>query len=150
MQKILKTLFINAPREKVWNTMLDHSSYSEWTKAFNPSSSFTGSWEEGSSIKFLGVNPETGEQGGMSSKIVANRLHEFVSIEHMAEIRNGAEGLEEVKNSEWAGAHENYTFEDKDGGTLLTIELDVTEKEKAMMGDMWDTALVRLKGLAES
>jgi len=56
MQKLHFTQHINAPREKVWDIMLSDTTYREWTKPFNAGSFYEGSWDEGSDIKFLGVN----------------------------------------------------------------------------------------------
>ena len=80
---IHKTIHINAPRAKVWDTMLDDATYRQWTASFCPGSYYKGSWQEGSKMLFLGPNPETGVEGGLVSYIKENRLHEFISIEHV-------------------------------------------------------------------
>lgn len=54
---------------------------------------------------------------------------------------------EEVKK--WAPAFENYTFTEQDGGTLLSIDIDIADEWKTMFEDMWPKALVILKQLAE-
>lgn len=146
---IHKEIFINASREKVWDTMLNDASYREWTASFCPGSYYKGSWEEGSKILFLGPNPVNGEEGGMVSHIKANRLHEFVSIEHLGVVSNGVEDTESEMVQEWKGALENYTFTESNGGTLLVVDTDVTEAEAKNMSDMWDKALGSLKELAE-
>lgn len=150
MIKIKKSVFINAPREKVWDTMLGDESYRKWTAAFCPGSYYKGSWEEGSKITFLGPNPETGEEGGIASMIEVNRPHEYISIKHLNEVKDGVEVEGSAITGAWAGAHENYTFEEKDGGTQLTIDQDVTENESEYMEKAWDEALVALKALAEA
>src|SRR5688572_4275671 len=69
MQKINFSTTINAPRDVVWDTMLKDATYREWTSAFNPHGSwYEGSWEEGSTIRFLGPD-ENGQVGGMVSRI---------------------------------------------------------------------------------
>jgi uncharacterized protein YndB with AHSA1/START domain len=55
---------IDAPPEKVFRLMLSDETYREWTKLFNPTSRFEGSWEKGSKILFLGSD-EQGNEGGM-------------------------------------------------------------------------------------
>jgi len=146
---IHKIIFINASREKVWNTMLGDATYREWTTAFCPGSYYKGSWEDGSKILFLGPNPETGAEGGMVSRIKESRLHEFVSIEHLGMIMDGVEDLESDTVKEWKGFLENYTFTEKDAGTELIIDTDTTEAEAKNMETMWDKALISLKELAE-
>mgnify|MGYP003394108519 CR=1 FL=1 len=149
MQKIHITTFINAPREKVWDTMLNEATYREWTGAFSPGSYYKGSWEQGAKIVFLGPDPTTGVEGGMVSKIAENRLHEFISIEHLGEVKNGVEDTESEEAKKWAGSLENYTFYDKDGGTELVIDMDTTDEYKEMMEGMWKDALVKLKEISE-
>ena len=43
MQKMHFSTTVNAPRKKVWDTMLEDSTYRDWTTAFNQK----GSWYEG-------------------------------------------------------------------------------------------------------
>lgn len=149
MQKIHLTTFIHAPREKVWDTMLEDSTYREWTRVFSPGGYFKGSWEAGSKILFVGADPVTGLEGGMVSRIAENRLHEFVSIEHLGIVANGVEDTTSELAKKWTPAFENYTFADKDGGTELTIDMDITEEEKEPMEGMWKKGLEKLKEIAE-
>ncbi len=151
MQKIQHSIFINAPVEKVWNTMLDDATYREWTKPFGPGSFYEGDWSKGSIIKFLGAD-ENGEaqMGGMYSRIADNRLYEFVSIEHIGLIDakgNVDTTSEEVKK--WTPAFENYTFTEKDGGTEVLVEVDISEEYRDLFNEMWPKALELLKELAE-
>ncbi len=132
--------------------MLSDATYRDWTNAFNPGSYYKGNWEEGSKMLFLGPDPTGASkgEGGMVSRIRKNKLHEFVSIEHLGMVMNGVEDTTSDEVKKWAGAHENYTFTDKDGGTELVVDMDISESEKVMMEEMWKKALVRLKELAES
>lgn len=143
---------INAPREKVWDVMLQDATYREWTKPFNPPGSYyEGSWEEGSEIKFLG-NAEDGSShsGGMFSRIKENRLHEFVSVEHIGMIdANGNIDTTSDEVKKWTPAFENYTFKDVEGGTEVLVDMDLTEEYADMFDDTWPKALQVLKELAE-
>lgn len=152
MEKIHLTIFINAPREKVWDIMLSDATYRDWTSPFNPGSYFEGNWEEGSEILFLGPDPsgEGKEMGGLVSRIVENRKPEFISIEHLGVVKDGVEDRSPETVGPWAGAHENYTLAEKDGGTDLTIDQDMSAEEKAFMEDAWHKALARIKELAEA
>ena len=149
MQKIHFSIHIHAPREKVWNIMLGETTYPQWASAFNPGSYFKGSWEEGSKILFLGPNPTGDGEGGMVSRIKENRLHEFVSIEHIGMIANGVEDTTSEEVKKWTPSHENYTFVDKDGGTEVSMDMDILDEYKAMFEEMWPKALQLLKELAE-
>jgi hypothetical protein len=149
MTKLHLSQFINAPREKVWKTMLNDATYRDWTAAFNPGSYYKGSWEKGSKISFLGPDPTTGKEGGMASEIEESRPYEFVSIHHIAIIQDGVEQTDSALAQDWVGAHENYTFVEKDGGTELQVDMDIIESEKEKMEEMWKKGLARLKELAE-
>ncbi len=65
----------------VYKRMLDDKTYREWTKLFNPTSHFVGSWDKGAMIRFIGVDPH-GQKGGMVSRVRENILNRFVSLEH--------------------------------------------------------------------
>jgi hypothetical protein len=151
MQKLHFSIVINAPREKVWHTMLDAPTYSEWTKVFSPGSRFEGSWDEGSEIKFLG--PSEGETSdgseGMYSRIAENRKYEFVSIEHLGIIRNGEIDTTSDEVKKWTPAFENYTFKDVEGGTEVQVDMDSADEYAEMFNGLWPKALEALKELAE-
>lgn len=149
MKKIHFEIHINAPREKVWDTMLGEQTYPQWTKPFNPTSSFRGDWSEGSKIFFIGTDEDGKETGGMVSRIKENRLYEFLSIEHLGMYKDGKEDTTSDEVLAWTPAFENYTFAEMDGGTHLCIDMDVPEAHKAMFEDMWPKALERLKELCE-
>lgn len=148
MQALHFSIFIYAPKEKVWDTMLNYSTYCEWTKAFNPTSYYVGDWSEGSKMQYLGTGDD-GEEMGMVSIVRVNRPHEFISIEHIGVIENGVEDTASEKAKKWAPAFENYTFIEKDGGTEVLVDVDITDEYKTMFEDMWPKALQRLKQLAE-
>ena len=150
MEKLTFTTIINAPREKVWNIMLEDATYREWTKPFNAGSRYEGKWETGSEMRFIGVDENGKESGGMYSKIKEARPYEFVSIEHLGMISETGE-IDTTSDAvkKWTPAFENYTFNDKDGGTELFVELDISGEWKDMFSDMWPKALAALKEIAE-
>lgn len=149
MQKLLFLILINAPKDKVWHSMLDDKPYREWTKAFNEGSHYKGSWEKGSKILFLGPDPNTGEEGGMVSRIAENKPYEFISIEHLGIVQNGVEDTTSEVARKWAPAFENYTFNDKDGATEVLVDIDIEDEHAQMFNEMWPEALRKLKELAE-
>lgn len=153
MQKIHFSILINAPRERVWNAMLGDETYREWTKpfsaGFNAGSYFIGNWEEGSEMRFLGVDESSKEESGMFSKIRENRKYEFISIEHLGFISKGVVDTESDEVKKWIPSFENYTFLDKDGGTELQVDIDVADEHKDMFEGMWPKSLEILKEIAE-
>ena len=91
---------IKASVEMVYKTMLEPTTYSEWTSEFNPSSHFSGSWEKGSKILFLGID-HIGTQGGMVSWIRENIPNKFVSIVHLGIVEDGKEIYSGQKVEGW-------------------------------------------------
>ena len=141
---------IYAPVQKVWDTMLEKESYKEWTTAFDPTSSYEGSWEKGSKMKFV----STTNGYSMISEIAENIPYKFISIKHLGEIKGGVEDTTSDKVKTWTPAYENYTFADKGMGTLLAVDMESpsTPESKAMkemFEDMWPKALLRLKEICE-
>lgn len=149
MEKLNFKIDINAPKEKVWKTMLEDATYRLWTTPFSEGSYYKGDWSKGSKIIFLGPNPETGKEGGMVSRIKENKLHKYISIEHLGEVYDGVEDTTSDRVKVWAGALENYTFIDKNGKTELVVDLDINKEFKEMFEGMWPKALQKLKSLCE-
>jgi uncharacterized protein YndB with AHSA1/START domain len=144
--RMIFSININAPKQRVWDVLLGEKTYREWTSAFSPSSRFEGDWSEGSRMRFVG-NDENGNLGGLSSRIVTNRPFECIAIEHLAAINNGVE--EAPGSSDWAGAREDYYFSEAGGVTTLRVEQDMVAQCEAMFLEFWPNALAILKALAE-
>lgn len=108
MKKTLTfTVSIQAPRQLVWDTMLDPESYKTWTAAFCEGSYYVGSWDEGAKIQFLSPGGD-----GMTAVIAKSRRGEHVSIKHLGEVSQGVEDTTSDKVRAWAPAYENYSFAD--------------------------------------
>lgn len=152
MQKLHETIFIQAPKEKVWDTMLEKETYGKWTQPFSPDPSsesrWEGSWEKGSKILFIGTDQD-GSEMGMVSYIAENRPYEFMSIKHTGIYKDGVEDTESEEAKSWAPAYENYTLTSKDGGTELSIDMDIMEEYLPMFKEIWPKALQKLKELSE-
>ena len=129
--------------------MLDDEPFRQWTAAFNEGSYYKGDWEKGSKILFLGPNPETGEESGMVSRIADNIPYEFISIEHLGIVNNGVEDTTSEEARKWAPAFENYTLKEKDGATVVLVDMDSADEMAEEFGKQWPVALERLKVIAE-
>ncbi len=139
---------IDAPVGKVYQIMLDEKTYPQWTKAFNPSSRYEGSWEKGSEIRFLG-DDESGTSGGMVSRIRENIPNKFVSIEHLGIIEGNSEKTSGPDIEKWKGALENYTFKEVNGKTLVQADCDSSEEYDSYFRETWPKALKLLKEICE-
>ena len=152
LQKLQFKINIQAPAIKIYDNMLglnSISTYEEWTAFFNPTSSYEGTWEKGSKMYFVGVD-EKGEKGGMVSKIAENIPNQFVSIQHYGLLQAGIEITEGPEVEKWANGYENYTFEEDNGTTIVTVEVDVTEDFSDYMNETYPKALGKLKEIYES
>jgi hypothetical protein len=149
MQKLHFSITVNAPKKKVWDTMLQDATYRVWTSAFNPKGSwFEGDWNQGSTIRFLGPG-ENGEIAGMVSRIKENRPYEYVSIEHLGFIHDGQEDTTSDAVKKWTPAFENYAFHESNGVTDVRVDMDTDDDHEKMFEQMWPKALQTLKELAE-
>jgi uncharacterized protein YndB with AHSA1/START domain len=138
------TTTIRCPRQRVWEIMFSPDGYRAWTAPFMEGSYYSGSWEQGQKIQFLSPGGE-----GMTAVIAENRPHEFLSIRHLGEIRDGVEDTTSDKVRAWAPAYENYSLEDVDGGTELTVNVDTVAEYVDYMKDTFPKALEALKTLCE-
>lgn len=148
MSKLNFSILIDAPISKVWDIMLQDKTYRIWTEEFAAGSHYVGNWNQGSKILFLGPT-EDGKLAGMVSRIKENKLHKYISIEHLGEVYDGVEDTTSDRVKVWAGALENYTFVNKDGKTELVVDLDINEEFKEMFEGTWPKALQKLKSLCE-
>lgn len=151
MKKLQFKVSILALTSKVFDYMLgitNKSTYEQWTALFNPTSTFEGSWDKGSKILFIGVD-EKGEKGGMVSRIAENIPNQFISIQHYGLLKADQEITEGPEVEKWANGFENYSFEENNGITIVTVELDTTEDFVDYMNESYPKALDKLKELCE-
>ncbi len=152
MEKLQYTIKINAPAQKVYDLMLgisNKTTYEQWTSMFNPTSTYEGNWDKGSKMLFVGID-EKGEKGGMVSEISENIKNDYISIRHYGLVQANVEITSGPQVEKWANGFENYTFQENNGNTDITIELvGFTEDLKDYMNESWPKALDKLKELCE-
>ena len=130
---------INAPKEKVWETLWNDDTYRQWTSVFSEGSYAKSDWNEGSKILFLSPKGE-----GMFSVIDRKIPNEQMTFRHLGEIRDG---VEEPKD--WANAVESYHLKDNNGKTELTVALDITDEFAQHFKEIFPKALNAVKEIAE-
>ena len=151
MKKLQWKIDIAAPVATVYDRMLgltNKSTYEHWTAAFNPSSSYEGNWENGSKMLFVGVD-EHGAMGGMISKITEHTPQRYVSIQHVGMVQAGIEITDGPEVEQWANGLEQYTFEEHNGITTVTVNMDAAEDFEEYMNDTYPQALALLKASCE-
>lgn len=125
--------------------MLGKKTYGKWTAAFMEGSYYEGSWQKGHRIKFLGPGTK-----GMSATIAENRPFEFVSIKHIKPIKEAVETTSHQDNEDSPFGFENYTFLEKNGGTQLRVDLEISPEYEDEMNELWPKALAKLKKICET
>jgi uncharacterized protein YndB with AHSA1/START domain len=141
---------INAPKAKVWDTMLSHGPYEEWVGAGWPGSTYEGEWKKGARIRFFGKDESGADAGGTVAEVVDIKLHEFVLAEHVAALlAGGKEDTESDLAKGWIGTKENYYFTEESGVTALRVEIKTYPAWASMFQDGWPKALAKLKKLSE-
>ncbi|MES2329157.1 MAG: SRPBCC domain-containing protein [Bacteroidota bacterium] len=147
MEKMVFQTLISASKEKLWDSLWTDANYQVWTSAFAEGSKAESDWKKGSRILFT-----DGKGSCMISMIAENRPYDFMSFQHLGELKNGVEDMETAKTQGWAGAYENYTLKDVNGKTELTVEMDNMGMSQDMLdyfNNTWPKALEKLKGIAE-
>lgn len=151
MKKLQFKVSINAPVSMVYDCMLGINSkltYEQWTSMFNPTSTYEGGWDKGNKILFIGVD-EKGEKGGMIARIAENISNSFVSIQHYGLLKADKEITDGPEVEKWANGFENYSFDENNGTTFITVDLDTSEEFLDYMNQTFPKALNKLKEICE-
>lgn len=144
MEKKIFKISINASPEKVWGFLWSKETYTLWTSPFCEGARAETDWKKGSKALFLNSDNE-----GMVSVINDNIPNKYMSIEHLGVVKNGLEDMESIQTKEWAGTQENYTLNNVNGKTDLSVEMDILEKYKDYFDSTCPKALDLVKKYAE-
>jgi uncharacterized protein YndB with AHSA1/START domain len=146
MKKLSYKIDIDAPREKVWDSLWNPTTYAAWTSPFGEGSAINiQDWREGGRVQFVAAGGH-----GMYSDIVKMTGNEYISFRHLGEIKDGKEMPIDEKTKEWSGSTENYTLTGSNGQTTLSVEVYMNENEVAFMDEAFPKALDKLKEISES
>ena len=145
MERLQFKTIINAPRERVWETLWGKDTYPEWTAAFTPGGSMQSDWKKGGRVVFLDANGE-----GMVSEVAELVPFEFVSFKHLGILKDGEAYSDDAKFEGWYGALENYTLRTVEGKTEVIIDQDLVEDSVSHFVDTWSKALQDLKEISET
>jgi hypothetical protein len=118
--------------------------YKAWTAAFIDGSYFEGSWAAGERIRFLSP-----DGGGLTSVIAENRPHEYISIKHLGEVKQGVDDTDSEEVRAWAPLFENYMLSPAGSATEFRVELGTLPGHVMYLEETWPKALARLKAICE-
>lgn len=85
----------------------------------------------------------------MVSEIAEHEPAHFVSIRHYGFLDGDTEVTTGEMVEKWAGGHENYRFEEHNGTTTVTVEMDVIEEYLEYFNNTYPKAMDKLKEVSE-
>jgi uncharacterized protein YndB with AHSA1/START domain len=146
MKQLKFSIQINAPKKKVWDTMLQPETYKKWVNVSWPGSYNEGKWATGEKMKFISPG-----QGGTLASLEEVKPYDNIFARHIAVLNPD---LSEDRTSDiakgWIGITEQYTFKEEAGKTTLTILANTPPAWESMFNDGWPGALKALKELCEN
>jgi uncharacterized protein YndB with AHSA1/START domain len=146
MKTLQFTKEIKATAQKVWDTLWNETTYTQWTSAFNPagSSIMKSDWKVGGRTFFLD------KQGnGMISTIKTKNEPYDIVFEHLGELMNGNEDTTSEKVKNWSGSLEEYHLSENDGVTTLKASVQTAPEWEEMMNSGFTIGLEEVKRLSE-
>lgn len=90
-----------------------------------------------------------GKGSGMVSRIDDLVPNEFMSFQHLGEVKDGVEDTTSERVQQWGCGRENYTLKDMNGKTELIVNLDMVEEFKDYFANTFPRALAKVKEIAE-
>ena len=144
LKTINKTINVYAPKEKVWEVLINDEYNVQWYAVFSEGTHADTDWEVGSKAIFT-----DGNGNGIVGKIILNDPFEALAIEYEGVIRSEGEDYESHLEKDIKGSLEVYKLTVADGVTQLDIACDMGEEYYFQMSEEWDKALHKIKQIAE-
>lgn len=141
---IKKSIEISAPKEKVWDVLLNDKFTRIWYAEFSEGSHAETDWKVGSKALFTDKSNR-----GLVGKVIVNIPNEVISVEYQGLVMAGTEDYESDEAKNVKGARETYHLAEKNGVTRVSIECDMGEEWFESMSLAWDKALLKVKELSE-
>lgn len=133
---------INAPKEKVWDTLWQDETFRQWASIIDPGTYMVGDLKEGNEVQFISSSSEY----GVTSLVEKLTPNEFLLLRHQADTQGSGK---QEREKEWTGGAESYSLAEKDGVTTLTVAFDVPPELEEYFKDNYPKALELVKVLAE-
>lgn len=133
---------INAPKDRVWDTLWQDETLRQWASIIDPGTYMVGELKEGNEVQF--ISSENGY--GVTSLVEKLTPGEFLLLRHHADTQE--DGKRE-RAQEWTGGEESYKLAEKDGITTLVAAFDVPLELEEYFKVNYPKALERVKELTE-
>lgn len=141
---IKQSIDINAPKENVWDVLVNNEKNKKWLELFSPGSSTETDWKEGSRAIFKDSSGR-----GIIGHIAQSKAGELVDIEYDGFIEGDKEDYESEGAKAYKGTHEVYRLSEQNGVTHLDISSEMQDDYYEEMSSKWIVALNKIKELAE-
>ena len=141
MKELQFTIEINAPKEKVWDTMWQDEVFRQWAGLIDPGTYMVGDLAVGNEVQFI-----SGNGYGVTSLVEKLSDGEYLLLRHSADTQDVGE---RERDKQWTGGKEEYTLTETDGITTLTIAFDVPPELEEIMNTSYPKAMGKLKELTE-
>lgn len=145
MQQICGSITINAPKQKVWEVLLDDRYTRRWYAEFSEGTYAITDWKVGSKAIFTDAS-----QSGLIGTILLNKPEEELVIEYEGVLTDGKEVYDSGEAKSVKGGKEKYLLTVNDDQTQLSIECDMSKEVYEFMNAAWKKALQKIKELSES
>jgi len=133
-------IYIDASREKVWESLWKDKNYRIWSEPFTPGSHAISDWDESDPIRFMDA-----KNNGMYGVIETKIDNEVMVFKQLGDVLDGVE-----MERDWAGAREQYFLLNKAGKTKVKVIVDLLSEYVDYMNEVFPRALEKLKMLAEN
>lgn len=144
-QTIKKSIETGAPKEIVWDVLLNDKFTRLWYAEFSEGSHADTDWKPGSKVIF-----SDNSNCGLIGRIVDLQPCDIISVEYTGIFTNSVEDYDSDIARDVKGGRETYRLNEKNGKTLLSIECDMGEEFFESMSAAWERALQKIKHLSES
>jgi len=145
IKKLVFSVEINATVDDVWNIMWDKNSYTNWVRPFCEGTYYTGEILQGNRIHFLNPNGS-----GMYSDVAYLVPNKLIIFSHIGNISDFKEQPIDVETEKWTGCFETYKYEEQNGKTIVTAEIDCVPEYVDYMNNTFPLALQELKKISEN
>jgi hypothetical protein len=85
----------------------------------------------------------------MVARVAENISGKFISLEYIGLLKGDEEITTGPEAEDWKGGFENYTFTEKDGSVLLSVDISGTKELQDFFSETWPLALNKLKEISE-
>lgn len=132
-----KTVLNNSP-EYVFEKLFDKQVFKQWTRIFNPTSDYSGTFGLGEEILF-----HDADGNGMLTLITQYEINKTIKFVYIASLNNGQKTLFQTTEN-----YECYTFTNNGNHTMtFDIDLNIPDEYVEMFEEMWPIAINYIQDL---